>query len=101
MGTTMETGTSSILEHHMTLALLALWFLLRERRRVGEKSCPAVTAPQIHGIFSRLLRHPPPTPAQIARCVGDVLRRNEEARIYAWHQRTGGYPPPRPLAETG
>jgi hypothetical protein len=48
-----------------------------------------------------LLREPKPTYAQIARKVSDVLRRNEESRIYAWHQQTGGYPPPRPLAESG
>ena len=60
-----------------------------------------MTAPQIREIFSRLLRDPPPTPDQIAQQVSAVLRRNEEARIYAWHQRTGDYPPPRPLAESG
>jgi hypothetical protein len=63
--------------------------------------CPAVTTPQIREIFSRLLRNPPPTSARIAAEVSEVLRRNEEARIYAWRQRTGGYPPPRPLAESG
>jgi hypothetical protein len=63
--------------------------------------CPAVTTPQIGEIFSRLLRNPAPSAAQIATQVSDVLRRNEEARIYAWHQRTGGYPPPRPLLEMG
>ena len=87
--------------HHMTLALLALWFLLLERGRLGGKSCPAVTAPQIPKIFSRLLRDPPPDHKQIARQVSEVLRRNEDARIYSWHQRTGRYPPPRPPAESG
>jgi hypothetical protein len=48
-----------------------------------------------------LLRNPPPNPGQIAAQVSDVLRRNEEDRIYKWHQRTGGYPPPRPLVESG
>ena len=63
--------------------------------------CPAITAPQVHAIFSDLLRNPAPSPAQIAAKISEVLRRNEEARIYAWHQRTGGYPPLRPLAESG
>ena len=63
--------------------------------------CPAVTTPQIQQIFSLLLRKPAPTAAQIAATVSDVLRRNEEARIYAWRQATGGYPPRRPLAESG
>lgn len=52
-------------------------------------------------VFTCLLRNPQPSPEQIARQVSDVLRRNEEARIYAWLQRTGGYPPPRLLAESG
>ncbi len=60
-----------------------------------------MTAPQVREIFTCLLRDPPPSPEQIARQVSDVLRRNEEARIYAWRQRTGGYPPPRPLVESG
>ena len=60
-----------------------------------------MTTPQIQEIFSRLLRNPQPTCGQIARQVSDVLRRNEESRIYAWHERTDGYPPPRPLLEAG
>jgi hypothetical protein len=48
-----------------------------------------------------LLRDPKPTFAQIARRVTDVLRRNEESRIYDWHKHTGGYPPTRTLAESG
>jgi hypothetical protein len=60
-----------------------------------------VTAPQIQEIFLHLLRDPKPTFAQIARRVSDVLRRNEESRIYDWHEQTGGYPPTRPLAESG
>jgi hypothetical protein len=55
----------------------------------------------VREIFSRLLRNPQPSHAEIARQVSAVLRRNEEDRIYSWHQRTGGYPPPRPLAESG
>jgi hypothetical protein len=63
--------------------------------------CPAITTPQIQQIFSCLLRNPKPTFAQIARQVSDVLRRNEESRIYSYRKKTGGYPPPRPLAEAG
>jgi hypothetical protein len=48
-----------------------------------------------------LLRDPKPTSAQIAKQVSDVLRRNEESRIYAYHKKTGDYPPPRPLTESG
>jgi hypothetical protein len=46
-------------------------------------------------IFSALLHHPPPSPQRIARVVSDVLRRNEEARIYHWHASTGRFPPSR------
>ena len=60
-----------------------------------------MTAPQVRAIFSDLLRDPPPTPDRIAERVTAVLRRNEEARIYSWHQRTGDYPPPHPLRESG
>jgi len=52
-----------------------------------------VTVPQVREIFSRLLHHPPPGPQQIAREVSTVLIRNEQARIYHWHARTGQFPP--------
>jgi hypothetical protein len=79
--------------HPMTLALLALWFLVLERRRLGEKK-PALTVAQAREIFTRLLRKPP-RPKQIADEVNRVLRRNEEARIYHWHHRTKEFPPRR------
>jgi hypothetical protein len=62
-----------------------------------------MTPAQVRAIFSALLRQPPPTPRQIAAQVNRVLRRNEEARIYAWHQKTGELPPrrDRPNAGTG
>jgi hypothetical protein len=63
------------------------------RAKIAGKKTPAVTVPQVREIFSRLLRRPPPSPRQIAREVTDVLTRNEEARIYHWHARTGGFPP--------
>ena len=42
---------------------------------------------QVREIFTRLLRDPAPSPERIAEEVTRVLRRNEEARIYHWHQR--------------
>jgi hypothetical protein len=81
-------------QHHMTLALLALWFLVLERRRLGEKK-PAISTPQTRGLFTWLLRTPSPRPKQIADEINRVLRRKEEARIYHWHQRTGEFPPRR------
>ena len=41
--------------HHVTLALLALWFLVLERQRLGGET-PAVTVAQMRAIFTELLR---------------------------------------------
>ena len=73
--------------HHITLGLLALWFLILERGRMGGKT-PAVTVAQMRAIFTELLRRRPPTAREIAEAVSRVLRRNEEARIYHWHSKT-------------
>jgi hypothetical protein len=54
-----------------------------------------MTGSQARQIFTRLLRHPPPSPERIAEEITRVLRRNEESRIYHWHKRTGKYPPRR------
>jgi len=81
--------------HHITLALLALWFLCLERWRVGGGKTPAITVSQMRQVFTRLLRDPPPRPAAIAAEVTRVLRRNEEARIYHWFAAKGTFPPHR------
>ena len=47
-------------------------------------------------VSTRVLLQPrPPSAAQIAEQVSQVLRRNEEARIYHWFAETGTFPPPR------
>jgi len=51
---------------------------------------------QVRSIFTELLRQPGPSVAVIAEAVSRVLRRNEEARLYHWHQQTGAFPPRRP-----
>jgi hypothetical protein len=51
-------------------------------------------------VFTRLLRHPAPTPEAIAEEVTRVLRRNEESRIDRWHKATGTFPPRRSQADT-
>ena len=51
-------------------------------------------------IFTRLLRHPAPTPEAIAAVVTRVLRRNEESRIYHWYAATQTYPPRRARPDT-
>jgi hypothetical protein len=55
-----------------------------------------VTPQQVRQIFSALLRDPPREPERIAEQVNQVLRRNEESRIYAWHHTTKEFPPRRP-----
>jgi SRSO17 transposase len=80
--------------HHMTLSLLALWFLILEKRRWGKK-IPALTVPQMREVFARLLQSDPPRPQGIAEEVRRVLRRTEGARIYHWYAKTGKFPPPR------
>ena len=52
-----------------------------------------MTVPQVREIFTRLRRHPPPSPRQIAREITAVRRRNQETRIYHWHAATGEFPP--------
>ena len=55
-----------------------------------------MTVPQARNIMARLLRDRRPSPEEIAAVVSRVLRRNEESRIYHWHQATGTFPPRRP-----
>ncbi|HXG12926.1 MAG TPA: hypothetical protein VNK04_24425 [Gemmataceae bacterium] len=50
---------------------------------------------QLRQVFSRRLRQPPPGPGQIAAVVNRGLRRNEEARIDPWYQKTKAFPPRR------
>jgi hypothetical protein len=52
-------------------------------------------------IFAKLLRKRPPTAAEIAEEVSQVLRRNEEARIYHWYAQTQTFPPRRTVIESG
>ena len=85
--------------HHMTLSLLALWFLSWSGGGSGGKT-PAVTVSQVREVFTRLLRSPAPSPERIAEVVGRVLRRKEAARIYKWHKATGGFPPRRSRPDT-
>lgn len=87
-------------QHHMTLSLLALWFLCCERRRVGGKT-RAITVSRVREVFTRLLRVPAPSPERIAAEVARVLWRKQAARICKWHKATGTFPPRRPPRDTG
>jgi SRSO17 transposase len=80
--------------HHMTLSLLALWFLASERS-LGQKKTPALTPSVLREVLSRLLVLRLLTRAGIRREVNATLRRKEEARIYSYFKKTGHYPPRR------
>ena len=61
----------------MTLSLLALWFLILEKDRLGGR-VPALTVPQMREVFARLLRPDPAgapaSPRRSAAC-GVATRR--------------------------
>jgi SRSO17 transposase len=80
--------------HHMTLSLLALWFLVAENQRVQKKT-PAMTASTLQEAFGQMMALRELTLEGIARAVNATLRRKEEARIYHYYQKTGRYPPRR------
>jgi len=80
--------------HHMTMSLLALWFLGMERFR-EQQTTPALTVSVLREVFSRVLALGRLTLEGIVREMNEVLRRTEEARIYHWVANTGKYPPRR------
>jgi SRSO17 transposase len=82
--------------HHMTLTLMAVWFLMSETHR-GQQLTPALTLPQVRYGLSMLLLEVFYTPGMgsICRQVQRQLLRNELARFY--HHRTRKCIPPRKL----
>jgi SRSO17 transposase len=84
--------------HHMTMSLLALWFLALERGRVQKKT-PALTVSILREAFSRILALGRLTLAGIVRELNETLKRKEEARIYHYRANSGHYPPRRGTAE--
>jgi SRSO17 transposase len=82
--------------HHMTLSLIAVWFLLGETHR-GQQWTPALTLPQVRYGLSLLLLEALYTPGidSICRQVQRQLLRNELARFY--HYRTRKCIPPLKL----
>src|SRR5262249_43616156 len=80
--------------HHMTMSLLALWFLGLERFRQQETT-PGLTVRVLREVFGRVLALGRGTLPAIARELNETLRRSEEARIYHWVENTGKYPPRR------
>ena len=80
--------------HHMTMSLLALWFLGLERFREQEMT-PALSVSVLREVFSRVLALGRLSLAGIVTEMNEVLRRTEAARIYHWVANTGKYPPRR------
>jgi SRSO17 transposase len=82
--------------HHMTLTLIAVWFLISETHR-GQQLTPALTLPQVRYGLSMLLLEVFCTPGMDSLCrqVQRQLLRNELARFY--HHRTRKCIPPRKL----
>ena len=74
--------------HHMTLSLLASWFLVKETGR-EKKSTPALTVPQLRIVLAKLLLHAldATAPEAAARDCERRLRRKEQARLYHWKRR--------------
>lgn len=66
--------------HHVTLALLALWFLVLEQKRIGSRT-PAITLQQSAEAIGELLRNPQLDVRELADRITRRLRRNEEARV--------------------
>lgn len=80
--------------HHMTLSLLATFFLVYEKNR---QKTPAMNVPQVRWAMGLLLELNDPTSANIdniARRSTHQLRRNEDARRQHWISK-GYWPPPR------
>jgi len=75
--------------HHMTASLMALWFLVQESRRLGEKAPLSVS--MVRFMISEPLRQPL-SPNEIAARCRYQMRRNEEARIGL--SRARGLEPP-------
>jgi SRSO17 transposase len=91
-----QTRTWQGWHHHMTLSLMAVWFLIGETHR-GQSLTPALTLPQVRYGLSLLLLEVYCTldVDDICRQVQRQLQRNESARFY--HHRTRKCIPPRKL----
>ena len=80
--------------HHMTLALVALWFLCLERRRVGGKNPRDHGVAEAASVHGGLLLDLPPTYKVIAAEVSRVLRRNQGVADLSLASGNRGIPAP-------
>lgn len=71
--------------HHVTLSMLALWFLVLEQQRISRKT-PAITVPQTAEAISELLHNPGTDLDRLAFMITHRLRRTEQARIDQWRK---------------
>ena len=71
--------------HHMTLSLLALWFLVQEQRCINENT-PAMTLQQSAEAVGILLRDPTVDARKVASMLTQRLRRTERVRIDHWRK---------------
>lgn len=78
--------------HHMTLSMLALWFLVMEQSRLSNTT-PAITVQQSAEAIGELLREPQMGTRELALEITGRLRRTEKARID--HRRKFKRLPPR------
>jgi SRSO17 transposase len=69
--------------HHMTLCLLALYFLVLEQRRLNART-PAMTLQQSADAIGELLRNPDIDLHSLAHKITHRLCRNEQSRIDHW-----------------
>ena len=69
--------------HHVTMSLMALWFLVKEQRRLKE-STPAITLQQSKAAIEELLRNPDLDVDTLAERITRKLKRSEQARIAHW-----------------
>lgn len=71
--------------HHMTLSMLALYFLVLEQRRLC-RSTPAVSMQQTAEALGEILRNPDIDIGKLAVTITNRLRRNEQTRIDHWRK---------------
>ena len=71
--------------HHMTLSILALYFLVLEQRRLSQ-STPAISVQQTAEAMGEILRNPDIDIGELALMITNRLRRSEQTRIDHWRK---------------
>lgn len=84
--------------HHITLCLLALYFLVLEQRELSQ-SAPAITLQQSADALGEILRNPDIDAHSLALKITRRLRRNEQSRIDHW-RKFNRLPPPWTIARS-